>query len=388
MQIFQRTALKSNMKQATQLAWIIGLITLAFVTYKAATASFTHDESYTYTRYVNKSFGDIINYNSSDVIPNNHILNTLLMKIFQYVLGSSELALRLPNVLAYVAFLFFSILWLRQFNKPWLMVTGVLALHANPFLLDFFALARGYGLSVSFLFMSIYFFYRYVQSSTGKDLTLSFTLAALAVWSSFILLNYYFALLFVFNVFQFLKFAKAEGSVSAKVERLISANAIPVLVTLVLANVIFQSLLTISGDLFGPSNGFWSNTVRTLAYCSTNTRMGMQVDYICYFIAGVLVLSAVSCIYHFYKNGFNITQSPDLLSLLIVFVSACMTILQHVLLQVPYLENRTGLFFILLFNISFIWLAYYLGGQKRLVFFRRVSYRRIHHLSSLQCNFQ
>src|SRR6186997_3048739 len=120
--MFQHPVLKSSMKQATLLAWIFGALTLSFVIYKAASVSFTHDESYTYTRYVNNPFLDIINYNSSDVIPNNHILNTLMMKTFQYVLGSSELALRLPNVLAYAAFLFFSIRWLRRFNKPWLLV--------------------------------------------------------------------------------------------------------------------------------------------------------------------------------------------------------------------------------------------------------------------------
>jgi hypothetical protein len=108
--------------------------------------------------------------------------------------------------------------------------------------------------------------------------------------------------------------------------------------------------------------------VRTLAFCSTNTKMGMQVDYICFFIALVMILSAVSCLYHFYKNGYHVKQSTDLLTLLLLLASAGMTILQHVILRVPFLENRTGLFFIVLFNICFIWLVYFLSRQKHLVF--------------------
>jgi len=354
------------MKPAWLLTAALAACTLFYVCYKAAADSFTHDESYTYTRYVYKSFWDIITYNASDVIPNNHILNTLLMKIFEGVFGSSELALRLPNMLAYVAFLFCSLLWLRRFNSPWILVTGFLALHANPFLLDFFALARGYGLSVSFLFISFYFFYNYILFEKKKHLTGAFLFAALAVWSSFILLNYYLALWLVFNILAALKVFKGPELWPHKIKRLLAANGIPLLVSAVLGTVIFQSLITISGDLFGPSNGFWSNTVRTLAYFSTNTKMGMWVDYLCYFIALILILSVIFFLVDFFKKSLRSAHSPYIFCFLLMVTSAGMTILQHLVLQVPFLENRTGLFFIALFNINVVCLVYVLRGYRRL----------------------
>ena len=85
------------------------LITIALVVfdiYKAAHASFTIDESDTYLHWVNSSFMDIISYANPGT--NNHILNTLLMKLFQALFGTSELILRLPNILAHILYLIFS----------------------------------------------------------------------------------------------------------------------------------------------------------------------------------------------------------------------------------------------------------------------------------------
>ena len=347
---------------------IFGALALFYVFYKGATNSFTHDESYTYTRYVYKSTWDIITYNASDVIPNNHILNTLLMKLFQFFFGSSELVLRLPNMLAYVAFLVFSIRWLKKMNNDWLLVIGLIALHANPYLLDFFALARGYGLSISFMFISFYFFYNFISSAREKELWLSFLFAALAVCSSFILLNYYIALLVVYNIFCLLKLIKTRQSLGDKVKAILIGNKYPLLITGILVAVIFKSLITISGDLFGPSAGFWTNTARSLIYCSTYRKLGDAVDYLSIFAAIVLIASAVLYIYDLYKSGFNINASPHLVILLLVVIPACMTILQHVLLKVPYLENRTGLFFAVLFHIGFVYLLYFLVSKYKFFF--------------------
>ena len=38
---------------------LISICIITFVIYKAANSSFTHDESYSYTRYVHKNFMDI-----------------------------------------------------------------------------------------------------------------------------------------------------------------------------------------------------------------------------------------------------------------------------------------------------------------------------------------
>ena len=75
---------------------LISVLLVAFVSIKASIASFTHDESYSYLRFVGQSFFEIISYDTP--YTNNHILNTLLMKCFDLLFGTSELALRAPNI--------------------------------------------------------------------------------------------------------------------------------------------------------------------------------------------------------------------------------------------------------------------------------------------------
>ncbi len=81
----------------------ISLFILFYVTYKASLTSFTHDESYTYLHYVHQPVKDIITY--KDPFTNNHILNTLLMKVSEKAFGNSEIVLRLPNILSLVIYL-------------------------------------------------------------------------------------------------------------------------------------------------------------------------------------------------------------------------------------------------------------------------------------------
>ncbi|MBK8369526.1 MAG: hypothetical protein IPL10_19670 [Bacteroidetes bacterium] len=92
---------------------IVGLGILWYIIYKAATTSFTHDESYTYTHYVHQGFMDIISYKTP--YTNNHILNTVLMKYCEVFFGSSELSLRLPNILAFILYSIFTILLLYKY---------------------------------------------------------------------------------------------------------------------------------------------------------------------------------------------------------------------------------------------------------------------------------
>src|ERR1700758_5553931 len=128
---------------------VFALIVIALIVldvYKALHTSFTIDESDTYLHWVNSSFMDIISYERPGT--NNHILNTLLMKFSQALFGSSELALRLPNITAHFFYLLFSFKIFTKYCKPHAILFFVL-INANPFLIDFFSLGRGYGFAIA-----------------------------------------------------------------------------------------------------------------------------------------------------------------------------------------------------------------------------------------------
>ena len=74
--------------------------------------------------------------------------------------GTSELSLRLPNVLAFLLYLTCAMLLLERIDGTLTRVAGFVLLAMNPFVLDFFALARGYGLAMAFLLASLYLLLR------------------------------------------------------------------------------------------------------------------------------------------------------------------------------------------------------------------------------------
>lgn len=133
----------------------------------------------------NSSFRDIILYKHP--ILNNHILNSLLMKIFNTLSGNSELVLRLPNYFGFL--LFFIAIWkvFKDIGKKFFLIFGILFLISNLYLLDFFSLARGYGLGVGLSMMSFALLYRYFLTKRSNKLLLWLVLAfsALSVYANF-----------------------------------------------------------------------------------------------------------------------------------------------------------------------------------------------------------
>ncbi len=115
----------------------------AYVVVRASNVAFTNDEAI--------SYGIIHGTQTFVDTANNQWLNTLLMRVSQYVFGQSELALRLPNVAAFGLYGAASLVLLSQARHFEARVVGFALLVVNPFLLEFFGLARGYGLSLAFL---------------------------------------------------------------------------------------------------------------------------------------------------------------------------------------------------------------------------------------------
>lgn len=187
---------------------ILGL-SVFFVIYevlRAARVPFTPDEAGTFRKFVSTNVLAVFSFGSA----NNHFLNTVLTKFFYGLAGSSELVLRLPNLLAYVVYLVSAFLLLERFVKNRiLVVSGFLLLNVNPYVLDFFSLSRGYGLSLGFLMAGLYFFFSFLEETASRDprglrhLYLSLAALSLAVLSNFVLLNIYLSLVF----FSFIVFA-------------------------------------------------------------------------------------------------------------------------------------------------------------------------------------
>src|SRR3712207_3878334 len=110
-------------RTSNYIALLLALLLLFYTGYRAATLSFTIDESQSYHQFVPLSFMEIVSYNT-EFSANNHILNTLCMKLSSWLFGPSELALRLHNVIAHGIYLLCSFLILQRYTKGVALVCG------------------------------------------------------------------------------------------------------------------------------------------------------------------------------------------------------------------------------------------------------------------------
>ena len=68
----------------------------------------------------------------------------------------------------------------------------VLMVNFQLFVLDFFCVTRGYGLSIAFQMASLYYALEYISNSHSKQFGFSFAFGAIGVMANFTLLNFTF----------------------------------------------------------------------------------------------------------------------------------------------------------------------------------------------------
>jgi hypothetical protein len=164
----------------------------AFAVVRAVRVPLTYDEAATYLKYVSRDALAPFNF----AYATNHFLNSLLARLFSRILGRSDMVLRLPSLLGYGMYLSGSLLILRRLADRVVAFGGLLLLNLNPYLLDYFSLSRGYGLSLGFLMGALLFLFRFVGTLStgtvdGRLLSLALLFAAGAVMANFAMLNVY-----------------------------------------------------------------------------------------------------------------------------------------------------------------------------------------------------
>jgi hypothetical protein len=195
-------ALKNSHARFKPLSWpsgfdlavyslIIGLF--SYLAVRAATLSFTYDEVDSY-RIV---MGDQVRSNTA----NHHWLNTFLMRVSVYLFGISELSLRLFNLLSFIPAALAVLSIQKHVSSKFISLLLWLSF-LNPYVLDFFSLARGYGLSISFMMCALAQALNLLSAkrpATLSRLLLLNLYICLALFANFTLLNFYVALVLAFG---------------------------------------------------------------------------------------------------------------------------------------------------------------------------------------------
>jgi hypothetical protein len=165
----------------------LAVVVFIYVVLRAVIVPITHDEARTFFVYVQT--GAFLPY-ESHWDAGNHFLCTALAWVSYSLLGMAPWALRLFSVLAFVLYAWYvreAGALIQDRLVRWCTWIALLTL---PWMIEFFALFRGYGLAMAFWMMALVHLFRFVQEQRIRDLgclLIAMTLSSYASLSMLVL---------------------------------------------------------------------------------------------------------------------------------------------------------------------------------------------------------
>lgn len=343
---------------------LIGFLVLLFVSIKAGSASFTHDESFSYLHYSNQSFMQLISF--SDWYTNNHILNSILMKYSEVVFGNSEFALRLPNLILLLVYMLYSYRLFKDKGNV-LKACMFILLCSNVLLMDLFGLARGYGLSCGFMMLCIFHFISYVKENKRTDLFIFHLAALLASLSNFTMVTVYLALLIILNLWAYINHRVIIGEKFSFIKTN-KAHGIPFLLAVIVLYEPLRRVLSYCKLDFGGKKGFFEDTVSSLitnTFHNVTLPSPMMILLNVMFALVVFVSFFVIIMNTLKKEKEFIKQFVELiiLNFLILLVSMGI-VLQHIVFKSDYPIARFSMYLFPLFMLHLGYTVHYFSTLK------------------------
>lgn len=172
--------------------WLLraaAVFALGWSVFRALRQSVTLDEADTYLWFGGGQEARFIWY----PFPNNHVLNSMLIWISTHLFGVSDFSIRIPALVGAALYISIAYFLCRALTGRFaLQLAAFVCLVYNPFILDFFAAARGYTLANAFLLAALAI--PVYHSRTGrKPIAASTAWASAAIGLSFVA-NFAFAL--------------------------------------------------------------------------------------------------------------------------------------------------------------------------------------------------
>ncbi len=332
-----------------------------YVCLRAWLLPLTTDEGATWWNYVPDPVADLLAY--TDPIPNNHLLNTLLIKFFTQFLPVHQFTLRIPALLGGAAYLIASVGIGRELKWPfWARLLLFVSLCGNHFVCDFLSLARGYGMSAGYLLVGVWMAVRFVQTQRLASLRWAMFWAGLSVFASFTAVNFFlpFCLCLGWVVLKRKLGRRFWLSILAGIAALAAVCYLP-----------FKRMSETDQFHFWSAKSFYDDTVLTTAQGYVYLKRWLGFAHPLDVANGFAVVWAIwglVAVLLFFKKRKDISE-PVLFVWLLLTGTVAVTILQAYLIKTPYLSGRTAVIFwpMLAFGVPFlavrIWEKRPLAGQ-------------------------
>jgi hypothetical protein len=351
----------------------LSVLIFSYTLVRAYLLSITWDEAYTYLEFVNR--GIIFPHNFSVMSANNHLLNTWLEIFLVKCFGVNEFVLRLPSLAGHFLFLFFSLKLVRNFEIKGFAIAAFLVINLNPYLLDFFSLARGYGLSMGLLMGSIYFLNLFIQlGNKNKNAILSVLFASLAVLANITLLNYYLLLICILIFLTAYLIGNSKPVFENKLKVFFSVLLFPIGISILFLFFVLPYIFHLKDGgafFYGGKTGFYadtfSETLNRLFYEIGNWNWVMWITKIT--VALIFLVGIILTTRGFIKKQITGRKLFFASLLFLSIFGGILSIVQHYWFGIPYLIGRTALHLVVLFTLGIVFFLREMTNVKLLSIF-------------------
>ena len=322
--------LKINRFQKT-ITWfkiIVSAIVLTWVINRLFILEITNDEAWSF-HMVHKRL-----INAMGGTANNHWLNSIFIFLESEILGIEVWKIRLHSVFAFIVFIIYLFKITQKLPNSFLGFLTMLLLLSNTYTLDFFSLARGYGLGLAFGMVAIYhILFRYHDKYGRLKIYFILCLASFSVYT-----HLYFLL--AFGLYELLIIYRFDILTKKDFLNYLKPLWLPACFLLVaIANLLF---IRKTGDLReGQSNGFFQDTLGVFIQRTFEPYLSNNIAT----VLGFLLISAiVLCI--LLPNHFFVSTRSKKLAIILVMAFGIHEIFFYSL-GVPFAFGRTSLYFMI-----------------------------------------
>lgn len=310
-------------------ALICSSLLFVYIVLRAIYVPITHDELVSWQLYMKSGlFFPLEGY----IDANNHVLNSFLGFIASKFFPETAFTIRLANIFSLPLYLFFAFKISKLVISKHLQWLLFVALCSSDFVIEFFGIGRGYGLSQAFLLGTLFYGLSYIQKNEVRHLIRCFFTVLLMLWSNLSMLN--LALVFIAYL-AFLFLSDTRYTVQNKL--LLSIG----ILFLIVPASIYALFLKEQGNLYlGEGGSFESNVIHSLGNLIFNLKgsessIAFGVVCILLFVFGTLQLTK--------QFSFSLLRNPSFFLIYLFAGNVFLILAQHHFLGVNYPVNRAAL---------------------------------------------
>jgi len=294
-----------------------------------------------------------------------HFLQALLSLGFVRMFPEGQIvwAARMPSLIGLGLYLFSCWKITNRVSSQWLGLSGFFALCCNAFALDYFGLARGYGLALGFTALSLFFFVESISrekicGTPNVWMILSVWAASFAVLCNMAFANFYagIALVCMYASGSF-NFSRKTGIVSFLRSVFVTNGYLFANAALLFVFYLPRTLLLIRYNqlYFGGTDGFVSDTIQSIVKSSFYRRdipeniplvIAYALGAVSVMMSGMLILKA--------KEKKSAMLSTGVYFSAIVSIMALFSITGFYLAAVKFVIERAALAFLPVFILQVI----------------------------------